>query len=146
LLPPERLRRVYLARLAQLHQRSDSGQHGDSGVVSQPVAKPQQARLTLSLAQLHQRSDSGQQAVIWNNFGKGFITKSIGTGNGEPGCPCCLPCRIRRCFCKALILGVPMFGNRSVIFASLFVLRMQRLPNLLATFRQGCALDRRYQK
>jgi len=26
LLPPERLRQVYLARLAQLHQRSDSGQ------------------------------------------------------------------------------------------------------------------------
>jgi len=40
----------------------------DSGVVLQPVAKPQQARLTLSLARLHQQIDSGQRRAIWNDF------------------------------------------------------------------------------
>jgi len=82
LLPPERLRRVYLARLAQLHQRSDLGQHGDSGVVLQPVAKPQQARLALSLAQLHQQIDSGQQAAIWRECGVLACTRR--STNGKP--------------------------------------------------------------
>ena len=105
LLTSERLRRVYLARLAQLHQRSDLGQRrviwNDFVRASSPMAS---ARHHLVLPELR----------------KFAHLKSFAHARDSP---------TLRQPCHAAIHSS---GDKCI--------RMQRLPNLLATFREGCAV------